>query len=357
MNLFFSISLLACFLFFSSCDSDKLNSTPIGVVLGPSQTRLDEKGIPFEIQVNLSSPAAVDEVLNISINDSTAQYGREYTTLPAGSSKTIELTVFKGSTTASFLVIPRENSASEGNKTVKFVISKISNRLKTGSSNKSIVSFLDTDLFLFLPFSGNSTDRSNYSNPTTIFGSSLVPDRNNTSSSAYGFDGLQNSISIQNSDLLNTIQKITLCAWVKPVSFTGNGNNAIIEKPFTSHSNPFYQYKLGITGNSFPNIPGSFIFSLALNGSYNFVSTNSNAWNPNSWYFVVGTYDGLVMRLYINGIQVAVQGITGSISGYGQNLYIGKINNISKYTPGTIDDIRIYNRALAPSEIQDLFTR
>ena len=355
MKFLFCISLLTCCLHFSSCESTKPN--PIGVVLGPSQTRLDEKGIPFEIQVNLSSPASADEELIIVISDSTTQYGREYTTVPDGSSKTISLTIFKGFSTASFLVVPRQNSASEGDKTVKFLLSKVSNRLMTGSSGKSTVTFLDTDLFLFLPFSGNSFDRSYYLNPTTLFGATLLSDRNNASSSAYSFDGIQNSISIQNSDLLNTIQNITLCAWVRPVSFTGVGNNAILEKPFTSHSNPFYQYKLGVTGDSFSNLPASFIFSLAINGSYNFVSTNSNAWNPNNWYFVVGTYDGSIMRLYVNGIQVAVKAASGSISGYGQNLYIGKVSNINKFTPGIFDDIRIYNRALVPSEIQGLFSR
>lgn len=340
---------------FSSCDSN--NPNPVGVVLGPSQTRLIEGGIPFEVQVNLSAPASINEEVTIVINDSTSQYGREYTTQPEGSSKSFTLTVAKGSSTTSFLVIPKSNSGSDGNRSVIFGISQVSDRLRvSANSSKTVVTFLDVDLRLFLPFSGNSNDRSTYSNTVALSGASLVQDRSGITGSALSFDGLQNNLSVQNTGLLNPIY-ITVCAWIKPVSFTGVGNNTIIEKPFTSHSNPFYQYKLGITGDTYSNLPASFVFSLAVGGRNTVVTTNSNAWQANRWYFVVGTYDGDVMRLYVNGLQAAAQAVTGTIPNFSRDISVAKFGNLSHFTPGVIDDIRIYDRALSESEIQSLFLR
>ena len=170
-------------------------------------------------------------------------------------------------------------------------------------------------------------------------------------------DGVSNDIVISNTKVLDTIHQITLTAWIKPVSFLGQGNNTIIEKAYSSHTNPYYQYKLGITGDQRLNLPGSFILSLSVNGNYEYVTSNSGAWTPGNWYFVAGTYDGNNMILYINGTQVATVPMTGKIDHYGYDIYLGKVNNVSAYTPGTFGDMRIYNRALSASEISILYLK
>ncbi len=75
----------------------------------------------------------------------------------------------------------------------------------------------------------------------------------------------------------------------------------------------------------------------------------------NTWYHVVGTYDGSTMRLYINGEEVGsldVQiDVDWSTSYYGT--YIGAdayFNN--KFFNGLIDEVRVYNRALSADEIK-----
>ncbi len=170
-------------------------------------------------------------------------------------------------------------------------------------------------------------------------------------------DGISNDIVISNSKVLDTIHQITLIAWIKPVSFAGVGNNAIIEKAYSSHVNPYYQYKLGITGDQHSNLPGSFLFTLSLDGNYQYVTSRSGAWNPGNWYFVAGTYDGSNMILYINGTQTASIPMSGKIDSFGNDIYLGKVNNVGEYTPGTFGDMRIYNRALSASEINVLYQK
>ncbi len=89
------------------------------------------------------------------------------------------------------------------------------------------------------------------------------------------------------------------------------------------------------------------------------------------WYHVAGTYDGTYLRVYVNGQldgSVNIGGITISYtprSGCGPNpstLYLGIMHNSNNSSPsyapdlayalnGTMDEVKIYNRALSGSEI------
>jgi gliding motility-associated-like protein len=211
-------------------------------------------------------------------------------------------------------------------------------------------------LVAFYPFNGNAKDESGNNNDGDVLGSSLAPDRCSSPDSAYLFNGTDNYILIQNSPSLNFTNAITLCAWIKPVSLMGHGNSAIISKGYYSHTNPYYQYHLGITGDSYPNLPARFSVALSIYGNYE-VLTGDSLWKPDRWYFVAGTYDGNGMKLYLNGVLIAQNSVTGPIDIYNEPVCIGRTRNYpgSAYTPGTIDDARIYNRALNASEIEALY--
>jgi hypothetical protein len=310
------------------------------------------------VNLSLSAPLQHDGFFVVDISDSTSLYGREYTTTPDGSSKTISIPVLKGATTASFTIQPLLNSKSDGEKFVRFSLKSFPPAVQVGPLSSQKISIIDDDLVCYLPMNGNAQDASRYSNISQSQYATLTTGRNSLSNTAYLMDGLSSDIVVTNSKVLDTINtQITLTAWIKPISFYGNGNNAIIEKPYTSHTNPYYQYKLGITGDQRTNLPGSFIFSLSINGNYVYVSTSSNAWSPGNWYFVVGTYDGAKMVLYVNGIQLGFLNIQGKIDSWGTDIYLGKLQNLNVYTPGTFGDMRIYNRALTAKEVGDLNTR
>jgi hypothetical protein len=73
------------------------------------------------------------------------------------------------------------------------------------------------------------------------------------------------------------------------------------------------------------------------------------------WTHVVATYDPITegAKLYWNGVLVGTNTGTGAIDYTGvQGLTIGAANNLSRATPGPVGPVRIYNRALSSSEVQ-----
>jgi gliding motility-associated-like protein len=211
-------------------------------------------------------------------------------------------------------------------------------------------------LVAFYPFNGNAKDASGNNNNGQVFGATLASDRCANPDSTFFFNGMDNYILIQNSPSLNFTKEITLCAWISPVSLLGHGNSAIISKGYYSHVDPYYQYHLGITGDTYPNLPARFSIALSLNGKYE-VLTGDSLWLPNHWYFVAGTYDGSAMKIYLNGALIKQYSVSGTIDIYNEPVCIGRTKNYpgNAYTPGSIDDARIYNRALTAAEIEALY--
>ena len=76
----------------------------------------------------------------------------------------------------------------------------------------------------------------------------------------------------------------------------------------------------------------------------------------NAWTHLAATYDGTTLRLYVNGIQVGTRASTGSMTTSSNALRIGGNTIWGEYFTGLIDDIRIHNRALTATEIQELMT-
>ena len=58
------------------------------------------------------------------------------------------------------------------------------------------------------------------------------------------------------------------------------------------------------------------------------------------------------LRLYVNGVQVSSRAQKGNLVTSTNPLPIGRDSIFGRYFQGTIDAVRMYNRALSPSEIQ-----
>ena len=77
--------------------------------------------------------------------------------------------------------------------------------------------------------------------------------------------------------------------------------------------------------------------------------------DDDKWHFVAAVYDGLVMKLYIDGVFEAAGPANGDFDTTGGNLYIGSTPNNSEYFDGSIDEVRIWNTPLSDGEINNLF--
>ena len=72
----------------------------------------------------------------------------------------------------------------------------------------------------------------------------------------------------------------------------------------------------------------------------------------NTWTHLAGTYNGTVLRFYVNGVQVSTRNISGAMPTPSNALRIGGNSIWGEYFVGIIDEVRVYNRALTQAEIQ-----
>ncbi len=151
---------------------------------------------------------------------------------------------------------------------------------------------------------------------------------------------------------------ITLEAWYKPISFVGTGNDPIFDRGGVEHDLPApYQFHLGVQGNlrgPFPDSLGDFLFDLSINGVESQIRKN-NIWTPGHWYHVVATWNGTTQKLFVNGIIVASANRSGLLDDYGNTMHFGGFSNLPYKLRGTLDELRIYDRALTDDEILDHF--
>jgi hypothetical protein len=167
------------------------------------------------------------------------------------------------------------------------------------------------------------------------------------------FDGIDDYIDIPDDVSLRP-QYITMSAWIKTAI---KKDNEILLK--SRNSDAYYeQYALYVSSNGIAS--GSIKRnSEGRPGIGWHICSGHTILNSTDWYLVTSTWDGSIMKTYING---QLDGIndsvpSGSIDNYaGGTLRIGMSwSHVPVRFQGIIDDVRIYNRALSSDEIQQLY--
>jgi len=200
----------------------------------------------------------------------------------------------------------------------------------------------DSDFVLVQHFnerSGTLFDSTGYSNDGIPYGG-VTQDAVGKIGDADSFDGDNDYVECKNSPSLNPSSYISLEAWYKPVSFYGSGNDPIIDKGYYQDQNPFYQYHLGVIGDTYPYQHSKFGFYIA-NSASDGARTGEGFWVPYVWYHLVGTYDGLTERLYVNGALIDSENVVSAMSDFGKDVRIARYSNRYDCLPGTIDEVRI----------------
>ena len=203
-------------------------------------------------------------------------------------------------------------------------------------------------LVLYLPFDegkGNiAHDYSGHGNHGVIYGAKWV---NGISGKALEFDGVDDYVEVANSSSLNPSTQITLCAWIR-FQEGGTYNPRIISKlPYAFGDEPGYELITGKTGVS------RIVYFRC--GPNTRIQTKDSIWEG-QWYFLTATYDGHVLKIFVNGILDTQENATVTINSGTRPLNIGR-KNVEGYDHfhGIIDEVRIYNRALSEEEIQALY--
>ena len=80
-------------------------------------------------------------------------------------------------------------------------------------------------------------------------------------------------------------------------------------------------------------------------------SVGDKAPSADRWSYVAITYDGATLRMYIEGEQVSSRPAAGAIEASDDPLWIGGNLPYGEHFDGEIDEVRVYDRALAQGEI------
>ncbi|MEM3483956.1 MAG: LamG-like jellyroll fold domain-containing protein, partial [Candidatus Woesearchaeota archaeon] len=188
----------------------------------------------------------------------------------------------------------------------------------------------------------NSTffkDWSIYGNNATCSGTSCP---NITTAGKFGsaltFDGIDDYITVPTDKSLNITNAITLEAWIN-LAATPTTTQMIIEKGNLAADSVYWLY---VTSS------GTLKGGVNISG-WKEVSDGGSV-SPNSWHHVAMVYNGSAVRLWLDGTPTgSALSATGNIGVNNLNLIIGKYSTY--YLKGTIDEVRIYNRALSAEEI------
>gem|GEM_PF-2609465 len=164
------------------------------------------------------------------------------------------------------------------------------------------------------------------------------------------FDGNNDYVDLDTMDVLPVGSGLTISTWIKADDF-GTSDGRIVSKA-TGTSTSSHWWMLSTVKKS-----GKYRlrFRLKADGSTSTLIASSGDLSAGQWVHATVTYDGFKMRIYMDGVLVGSTNKSGSINlDPNVGVRIGGNPVGGKHFDGRIDDVRIYNRALDASQVQDL---
>jgi hypothetical protein len=166
------------------------------------------------------------------------------------------------------------------------------------------------------------------------------------------FDGSTGGVTVPDSASLEPAGAVTVAAYVKASGSPG-AYKAIVTKGANSCNAGSYALYTGAHGG--------LQFYIGQNGGLTFTVSSdagTGVWDGN-WHWVVGTYDGSALHLYVDGNEVgSAVPMTGALSyglPNGNDLYIGHYdacNGQNLDYGGAIDEPTVFNGALTGPQVR-----
>jgi hypothetical protein len=155
---------------------------------------------------------------------------------------------------------------------------------------------------------------------------------------ALSFDGVDDWVTVPHDPALNLSSGMTIEAWVKPTVLTNW--RAVVTKEQTT-ALPYALY-----ANSASSTPAATVFTTSA-----LTASDAPALTLGTWTHLAMTWDGSVERLFLDGAQIATRSAPGSLLTGTGPVRIGGNSLRGEFFSGSIDEVRLYDRALSAARI------
>ena len=209
----------------------------------------------------------------------------------------------------------------------------------------SLPASLQEGLIAYYPFNGNANDESGNGNHGAIYGARLASDRHMQQMKAFAFKH-GHYIDLP-PKFLSQQETLALAAWCKPAFPDGKkwprivgGNGDDLAKNIG-----FY------IGQRVADLRRRFLFELETEAGN--IAVESPEIPVGHWLHVAMVSDGQSLTCFVNGKRIAKETVIEKLVTM-KTLTVGSPHRYFHYE-GSIDDIRIYNRALSEAEVKALY--
>jgi len=224
-------------------------------------------------------------------------------------------------------------------------------KMSAGSTESGLIGHWPLDGAGYNSTTNRVTDKTPYENHGLNYGATLTTDRMGQSNGAMSFNG-SDYIDCGSNVLFNSSKPVTVSFWTKLTGYSVS--YPVILRLKTDQSTGFILFYSAITSYTGINF-GSNTNFVRLKTAGNISASLIGVWKN-----VVMVYDG-VSRTANSSYKLYIDGVEQSLVGSAAFAVVPQVNTISNPVsgnpfPGSIADIRIYNRALSQDEIGALYS-
>ncbi|MFY0687117.1 MAG: PKD domain-containing protein [Cyclobacteriaceae bacterium] len=208
---------------------------------------------------------------------------------------------------------------------------------------------LGDSLVAYYPFSGSVEDSSSNANDGIIHDLTLAEDRFANVHSAYDFNGTSSYLAIDHISALAFPGSFSISLWIA-AQINDSDEVILISKGDLGNND---HWMMSLTTDSLVE------FNLFDATGTQYTVTSSSEIESGKNYHLIAQLDTLLdeLRLYVNNQLVGSQSIGALPASNTDSLLIGAARNgaMSGFYKGVIDEVRIYNRAINETEIENLY--
>ncbi len=212
----------------------------------------------------------------------------------------------------------------------------------------------DTQLLMHFDLEGNDNatfvhDETGQNNGTKKASGEPVWNESGKFAYALGFDGVDDIVTIADSDSLDLNESFSIAFWAYMTSVSEN--QTFLVKGSGTTINYYIDFEVA---DSNKNIEFGFY-----NGAFRAISVNASEIDEDEWNHiaVVWNESSNISGVYINGVDKGTLQLDYDVLANSEDLTLGYFEGLSQNYSGLIDELVIYNKTLTQTELDNIYTK